>query len=68
MHVRTRSIVGSAAFLLAADPRETNDISAAHPDLVAELVDVWDEYAETHSVVRDARIKNFERWTTAPIE
>jgi arylsulfatase A-like enzyme len=46
-------------FDLAADPREANDISAAHPDLVAELVNVWDEYAEIHGVVRDARIKDF---------
>ena len=55
-------------FDLAADPGEANDISAAHPDLIAELLAVWDEYAETHGVVRDARIKDFERWTMAPME
>ena len=55
-------------FDLAVDPGEAHDISAAHPDLIAELIDVWDEYAETHGVVRDARIENFERWTTAPTE
>jgi arylsulfatase A-like enzyme len=55
-------------FNLAVDPGEAHDISASHPDLVTELIDIWDEYAETHGVVRDIRIKDFERWTTTSIQ
>lgn len=51
-------------FDLAADPREANDISEMHPEIVQELIEIWDEYADAHGVVRDNRISNFERWTT----
>jgi arylsulfatase A-like enzyme len=53
-------------FDLENDPSEANDISATHPELVQELIAVWDEYAEQYGVVRDNRISNFERWTSRP--
>jgi arylsulfatase A-like enzyme len=53
-------------FDLEDDPGETHDISEMHPELVQELVAVWDEYAEENGVVRDNRIRNFERWTSRP--
>jgi arylsulfatase len=53
-------------FDLKNDPSEANDISETHPELVQELIAVWDEYAEEYGVVRDNRISNFERWTSRP--
>jgi arylsulfatase len=49
-------------FDIETDPGESNDLSAEHPELLAELIGLWEEFAEAHGVVRDARIINFERW------
>lgn len=53
-------------FDLEKDPSEANDISETHPELVQELIAIWDEYAEKYGVVRDNRISNFEHWTSRP--
>jgi arylsulfatase len=53
-------------FDLKNDPSEANDISETHPELVQELIAIWDEYAEEYGVVRDNRISNFQRWTSKP--
>lgn len=47
---------------LDTDPGEANDLSSAYPELVAELTALWEDYATMHNVVRDVRLKNFERW------
>ena len=31
-----------------------------------ELIGIWDDYANTYGVVRDVRIRDFERWQTLP--
>ncbi len=36
---------------LADDPGETTDVSAENPDIVQELSDKWDQYAEENGVV-----------------
>ena len=51
---------------LQADPGESTDISAEHPELMHELIGIWDDYANTYGVVRDVRIRDFERWQTLP--
>jgi len=53
-------------FDLEKDPSEANDISETHPELVQELIAIWDEYAQKYGVVRDNRISNFEHWTSRP--
>ena len=47
---------------IETDPSEAHDISEQHPALMQELIDAWDKYAETHGVVRQVRIREFERW------
>lgn len=42
---------------LEADPGETRDISNRNPRVVRELLQVWEQYAETNNVVRDARLR-----------
>ena len=51
---------------LETDPGESTDISAEHPDLVRELMGIWDDYAEANQIARDVRIADFERWQTIP--
>ncbi len=51
---------------LQADPGESTDISAEHPDLVQELIGIWDDYAEANRVARDVRIADFDRWQAIP--
>ena len=53
-------------FDLQADPGERNDISADHPEVMRQLLDAWDDYAETNQVVREVRINQFERWQVLP--
>ena len=50
---------------LDTDPGEANDLSSDNPELVAELAELWEDYATAHNVVRDVRLKNFERWHPA---
>lgn len=40
-----------ALYNLADDPGETTDVSGDHPDLIAELAEKWDKYAEENGVV-----------------
>ena len=42
---------------LEADPGETQDVSAEHPQIVRELESTWDAYATENNVVRDARVR-----------
>jgi arylsulfatase len=42
-------------FNVAADPAERNDLAKQHPDKVAEMVSLWDEYARTNRVVLPSR-------------
>ena len=51
---------------IETDPGESTDIGADHPELVRELMGIWDEYAETNQVAREARIVDFERWQAIP--
>ena len=53
---------------LDTDPGEANDLSSDYPELAAELAALWEDYATTHDVVRDVRVKNFERWHPASAE
>ncbi len=53
---------------LDADPGETTDLSSEHPGLVAELSELWEDYATAHGVVRDVRIIDFERWQPASVK
>jgi len=53
-------------FDLDNDPSEANDISKTHPELVQELITVWEKYADEYGVVRDNRISNFDRWRSRP--
>ena len=50
------------------DPAEYNDISAQQPELVEELVGLWEDYADAHGVSRNVRIVDFERWRQRPAE
>jgi len=45
-----------------ADPGESTDLSTDRPELVAELANLWEEYAVAHGVVQEARIVDFDRW------
>ncbi len=36
---------------LSADPGEIHDLAAAHPDKLAELVELWDRYVEDNGVI-----------------
>ncbi|MFL2546837.1 MAG: arylsulfatase, partial [Candidatus Rariloculaceae bacterium] len=47
---------------IESDPAESNDLSAEQPELLAEMISLWEEFADDHGVVRDVRIKNYERW------
>ena len=47
---------------LQTDPGERYDIGAEHPDLMRQLIDAWEDYADTNGVVREVRINQFERW------
>jgi hypothetical protein len=38
-------------FNLAEDPLEQNDVSAAHPDKLAELTGIWNRYQERNGVI-----------------
>jgi len=49
-------------FDIARDPGETHDLSAARPELADELARLWEDYANAHRVVRDVRVRGFERW------
>lgn len=42
-------------FDLAADPLESKDLAATHPEKLAELVRAWDAYAAANGVVLPAR-------------
>jgi arylsulfatase len=42
-------------FDLAADPGETRDLAAAHPDVMAELAAAWERHAEEVGVAPPAR-------------
>jgi arylsulfatase len=42
-------------FDLASDPAERNDIAAQHPEKVAQLVALWDEYVKANNVVLPSR-------------
>ncbi|MYJ94253.1 MAG: hypothetical protein F4053_01240 [Proteobacteria bacterium] len=53
-------------FDLQSDPGERNDISAEHPELMRELIDAWEDYADANQVVREVRINQFERWQVLP--
>ncbi len=53
---------------LDTDPGEANDLSSDYPELAAELAALWEDYAISHDVVRDVRVKNFERWHPASAE
>ena len=53
-------------FDLATDPREAHDLAAGQPELVAELTEHWEDYADTHNVARDVRVLNFEQWQNPP--
>ncbi len=53
---------------LDTDPGEANDLSSDYPELAAELAALWEDYATSHDVVRDVRVKNFERWHPASAE
>jgi arylsulfatase len=52
---------------LSADPGETDDLAAARPDKLAELLALWDRYVEETGVllepvsVFDADLQSFER-------
>ena len=37
---------------LAADPGETRDLAATHPDIVSSLLRDWDAYVVTHNVIQ----------------
>ena len=47
---------------LQTDPGERYDIGAEHPELMRQLIDAWEDYADTYGVVREVRIHQFERW------
>ena len=47
---------------IESDPSESRDLSAEHPELVAEMIELWEEYADAHGVVREARLVDWERW------
>ena len=51
---------------LQTDPGERTDISAEHPELMRELIDAWEDYADANQVVREVRINQFERWQVLP--
>ena len=53
-------------FDLQSDPGERHDISAEHPELMRELIDAWEDYADANQVVREVRIHQFERWQVLP--
>ena len=36
---------------MAADPYERNDVASQNPDVTAELIGAWNEYAEEVGVV-----------------
>ena len=40
-----------ALYDLAADPAEQNDLSAEHPEKLAELIALWDQYVEDHGII-----------------
>jgi arylsulfatase len=40
---------------VAVDPGEVNDLSAEHPELVAELLEAWDDYVSDNGVVLPVR-------------
>ncbi|UVE93799.1 sulfatase-like hydrolase/transferase [Dietzia sp. B32] len=40
-----------ALYDLSADPGETTDVAADHPEIAAELASQWDRYAEVNGVV-----------------
>jgi arylsulfatase len=43
-------------FDLAADPAERRDLAAEHPEQVAALVALWDEYARANNVILPSRV------------
>ena len=49
-------------FDLENDPGETNDISNQHPEIFKLMIEEWERYASSYSVVKDTGIINFERW------
>lgn len=40
-----------ALYDLVTDPGEQNDLSAQHPEKLAEMMGLWDQYAEEHGVI-----------------
>jgi arylsulfatase A-like enzyme len=42
-------------FDLAADPAERKNLAAAHPDKLAEMIALWDDYVRTNGVVLPSR-------------
>ena len=49
-------------FDLENDPGETNDISNQQPEIFKTMIEEWEKYALSHSVVKDTGIIDFERW------
>lgn len=49
-------------FDLATDPSESRDVSLEYPLLKEEMIQEWEDYADSLGVARDVRIRNFERW------
>lgn len=47
---------------IESDPSESRDLSEDYPELVAEMIALWDDYADAHGVVREARLVDWERW------
>ena len=47
---------GWQLFDLQSDPGERHDISAEHPELMRQLTDAWEDYADANQVVREVRI------------
>jgi arylsulfatase len=50
---------------IESDPSESRDLSEDYPELVAEMIELWDDYADAHGVVREARLVDWERWHPA---
>ena len=51
---------------LQADPGERHDIGGEHPELMRQLIDAWEDYADANQVVREVRINQFDRWQVLP--